>query len=193
MPAVAAGRAEFPSPQIARFAILPIEACGGYGSSKNVIAARPQASSLKPQPSGTIVELRRNPTRSVRIGSISIGAGHPIAVQSMTATHTQDVEATVAQVNDLAAAGADVVRIAVDSTQRRRSPGRNPPADRPPTCRSICRRTIGWPARSPRTSTSSATTPGHLYHHEREQALAGQGEVPGRRRRPRTTARSASA
>jgi (E)-4-hydroxy-3-methylbut-2-enyl-diphosphate synthase len=53
----------------------------------------------------------------VRIGSISIGAGHAIAVQSMTATHTQNVAATVAQVNDLAAAGADLVRVAVDSTK----------------------------------------------------------------------------
>ncbi|MDP1798007.1 MAG: flavodoxin-dependent (E)-4-hydroxy-3-methylbut-2-enyl-diphosphate synthase, partial [Planctomycetaceae bacterium] len=61
------------------------------------------------------MELRRNPTRSVRIGSISIGGGAPIAVQSMTATHTQDIDGTVAQANDLHAAGADVVRIAVDS------------------------------------------------------------------------------
>ncbi len=62
-----------------------------------------------------MVELKRNPTRAVKIGSITIGAGHPIAPQSMTATHTQDVEATLAQVNDLHAAGAGVVRIAVDS------------------------------------------------------------------------------
>ena len=61
------------------------------------------------------MELLRNPTRSVRIGSVHIGAGHPIAVQSMTATPTQDVDATVALVNRLAEAGADVVRIAVDS------------------------------------------------------------------------------
>ncbi|MFN0051837.1 MAG: (E)-4-hydroxy-3-methylbut-2-enyl-diphosphate synthase [Planctomycetales bacterium] len=61
------------------------------------------------------MNLPRNPTRSVQIGSVTIGAGHPIAVQSMCATHTQDIEATVAQVNDLAGAGADVVRIAVDS------------------------------------------------------------------------------
>lgn len=61
------------------------------------------------------MNLPRNPTRSVKIGSVSIGAGSPIAVQSMCATHTQDVDATVGQINDLAAAGADVVRIAVDS------------------------------------------------------------------------------
>ena len=57
----------------------------------------------------------RNPTRAVRIGRITIGAGHPVAVQSMTATRTTDVEATVRQVLDLEAAGADVVRIAVDN------------------------------------------------------------------------------
>lgn len=61
------------------------------------------------------VKLPRNPTRSVRIGSVTIGAGHPVAVQSMTATRTQDVDATVQLVNDLVDAGADVVRVAVDS------------------------------------------------------------------------------
>jgi (E)-4-hydroxy-3-methylbut-2-enyl-diphosphate synthase len=60
-------------------------------------------------------KIRRNPTRSVRIGRIAIGAEHPIAIQSMTAPHTQDVAATVDLVNLLEAAGADVVRIAVDS------------------------------------------------------------------------------
>jgi (E)-4-hydroxy-3-methylbut-2-enyl-diphosphate synthase len=61
------------------------------------------------------VELKRNPTRTVRIGTIEIGAGRPIAVQSMTATKTTDVEATVRQINALTDAGADVVRVAVDS------------------------------------------------------------------------------
>jgi (E)-4-hydroxy-3-methylbut-2-enyl-diphosphate synthase len=61
------------------------------------------------------VSLPRNPTRSVRIGSAVIGQGHPIAVQSMTATHTQDIDATVEQVNALYEVGADIVRIAVDS------------------------------------------------------------------------------
>ena len=61
------------------------------------------------------MQLPRNPTRSVRIGSAVIGQGHPIAVQSMTATHPQDLDATVEQVNALHEAGADIVRIAVDS------------------------------------------------------------------------------
>lgn len=59
--------------------------------------------------------MQRNPTRSVRIGSVSIGSAHPIAVQSMAATRTQDIDATVAQIRDLEAAGADVVRVAIDS------------------------------------------------------------------------------
>jgi (E)-4-hydroxy-3-methylbut-2-enyl-diphosphate synthase len=59
--------------------------------------------------------IRRNPTRSVRIGKLFVGADHPIAVQSMTATHTTNIDATVALVNFLEQAGADVVRIAVDS------------------------------------------------------------------------------
>ena len=63
------------------------------------------------------MELPRNPTRSVRIGTVTIGDGHPIAVQSMTATKTTDIEATTRQVQQLVDAGADVVRIAIDSTK----------------------------------------------------------------------------
>jgi (E)-4-hydroxy-3-methylbut-2-enyl-diphosphate synthase len=63
------------------------------------------------------VQVKRNQTRAVRIGSCTIGAGNPVAVQSMTATHTQDVAATVGQVNALLDAGADVVRIAVDNSK----------------------------------------------------------------------------
>ena len=62
-----------------------------------------------------MVEITRNSTRAVKIGTISIGANHPIAVQSMTATKTTDIDATVALVQLMQDAGADVVRIAVDS------------------------------------------------------------------------------
>jgi (E)-4-hydroxy-3-methylbut-2-enyl-diphosphate synthase len=77
----------------------------------------PQSGTLRidfPFPSSAMA-IRRNPTRSVRIGTLSVGSQHPIAVQSMTATHTTDIDATVKLVNDLQAAGAAVVRIAVDS------------------------------------------------------------------------------
>ena len=59
--------------------------------------------------------LPRNTTRAVRVGSLTIGGGSPIVVQSMCATKTADVEATAAQTDALAEAGAGVVRIAVDS------------------------------------------------------------------------------
>src|ERR1051326_5632498 len=54
-------------------------------------------------------------TREIRIGNLSIGGTHPIAVRSMTATRTQDIAATIRQVELLEAAGADVIRIAVDN------------------------------------------------------------------------------
>jgi (E)-4-hydroxy-3-methylbut-2-enyl-diphosphate synthase len=59
----------------------------------------------------TLGERRR--TRQIRIGSVPIGGGAPIAVQSMTTTQTADPAATLAQVRALAEAGADVVRLAV--------------------------------------------------------------------------------
>ena len=58
---------------------------------------------------------RRNPTRTVRVGSTQIGAGHAIPVQSMCATHTQDVDETLGQIRDLQAANAGVIRIACDN------------------------------------------------------------------------------
>jgi len=61
------------------------------------------------------VVIRRKPTRTVTVRDLKIGSAHPISVQSMAATRTQDVEATVRQVKLLHAAGADIVRIAIDS------------------------------------------------------------------------------
>ena len=54
-------------------------------------------------------------TREIRIGNVKIGGGNPIAVQSMTATKTQDIDATIRQVELLELAGADVIRIAIDT------------------------------------------------------------------------------
>lgn len=56
-----------------------------------------------------------NRTRAVRVGSVTFGGGHPIVVQSMCATKTQDVAATSVQAEQLRRAGAGIVRIAVDS------------------------------------------------------------------------------
>ena len=55
----------------------------------------------------------REHTKEIRIGSRSIGAGNPIAIQSMTNTKTEDIDATVAQILELEAAGCDIVRSTV--------------------------------------------------------------------------------
>lgn len=54
-------------------------------------------------------------TREITIGSTKIGGANPIAVQSMAATRTRDIEATIRQVRAIEAAGADIIRIAVDT------------------------------------------------------------------------------
>ncbi|MDN7124436.1 flavodoxin-dependent (E)-4-hydroxy-3-methylbut-2-enyl-diphosphate synthase [Pseudidiomarina terrestris] len=57
--------------------------------------------------------IKRRPSRRIYVGNVPIGDGAPIAVQSMTNTETTDVEATVRQVQAIAAAGADIVRVSV--------------------------------------------------------------------------------
>ena len=54
-------------------------------------------------------------TRTVRVGDVLIGSGHPIVVQTMCNTRTADVAATLAQCRRLAAAGAQLIRITVPS------------------------------------------------------------------------------
>ena len=57
--------------------------------------------------------LERKKTRQIHIGPVAIGGGAPVSVQSMTNTKTTDTEATLAQIRALAAAGCDIVRLAV--------------------------------------------------------------------------------
>jgi (E)-4-hydroxy-3-methylbut-2-enyl-diphosphate synthase len=115
------------------------------------------------------MEIQRNPTRSVRVGTISIGSAHPIAVQSMTATHTTDVAATVALVNDLHRAGADVVRIAVDSdkdaaalAEIRQQTEANLSVDLQENYRLVVKV-------APHVN-KVRYNPGHLYHHEKSKS-----------------------
>lgn len=59
----------------------------------------------------------RNHTREVRIGNVAIGADHPVAIQSMTNTRTEDVQATVEQILRLEAAGCEIVRSTVPTME----------------------------------------------------------------------------
>ena len=110
----------------------------------------------------------RNPTREVRVGSTVIGAGHPVAVQSMTATRTQDVEATSAQVRLLEVAGADLVRIAVDSEKDARALGAIRAGTRVPLSVDLQENYRLAAVVAPHVD-KIRYNPGHLYHHEKSR------------------------
>ncbi|MGN0485027.1 MAG: flavodoxin-dependent (E)-4-hydroxy-3-methylbut-2-enyl-diphosphate synthase [Lachnospiraceae bacterium] len=61
--------------------------------------------------------MERRKTKQVKIGERVIGGGQPILIQSMTNTSTEDVAATVAQIQELTAAGCDIIRCAVPTME----------------------------------------------------------------------------
>jgi (E)-4-hydroxy-3-methylbut-2-enyl-diphosphate synthase len=77
----------------------------------SLMSLSPQASAPAESPAGPAP---RHRTVGVRVGSVLVGGGAPVVVQSMTNTDTADVDATVAQVAALARAGSEIVRITVD-------------------------------------------------------------------------------
>ncbi len=69
------------------------------------------------------MKIKRHKTRRIYIGSVPVGNGAPISVQSMTNTDTRDVEATVRQIRRLEKAGCEIVRVAVPDQAAARSLG----------------------------------------------------------------------
>ena len=61
--------------------------------------------------------MRRDETKQIQIGSVTIGGGNPVAIQSMTNTKTEDVQATVAQILALEKAGCEIIRCAVPTME----------------------------------------------------------------------------
>ena len=59
----------------------------------------------------------REDTKVIQIGTVKIGGGNPVAIQSMTNTKTEDVEATVQQILALEAAGCQIIRCAVPTME----------------------------------------------------------------------------
>lgn len=57
--------------------------------------------------------IQRRVSRAIRVGRVTVGGGAPVAVQTMTNTDTENVEATVAQIQAVMKAGADIVRVSV--------------------------------------------------------------------------------
>ena len=114
--------------------------------------------------------MKRNPTRPVRAGSVTIGGGQPIAVQSMCATKTQDVAASVEQAERMRAAGAALVRLAVDSpkdvqalAEIRKQTKANLVVDLQENYRLA--------AQVAPHVDKIRYNPGHLYHHERDKRV----------------------
>ena len=116
--------------------------------------------------------MKRAPSRSVRAGSVAIGGGAPVVVQSMAATRTQDVDATVAQVRMIHEAGAGLVRVAVDSRRdveclarvREAVPEANFVVDLQESYRLVTQV-------APHVD-KVRYNPGHLYHHEKDKPVA---------------------
>ena len=52
-------------------------------------------------------------TKQIHVGKVTVGGGAPVSIQSMTNTRTDDVQATLKQIRTLAAAGCDIIRVAV--------------------------------------------------------------------------------
>jgi len=59
----------------------------------------------------------RDQTKAVKIGNVVIGAGNPIAIQSMTNTPTEDIQATTAQIHELEKAGCEIIRCTVPNRE----------------------------------------------------------------------------
>jgi len=69
----------------------------------------------------SVSPINRRKTVAVRVGSVQVGGGAPVVVQSMTNTDTVDIAGTIAQVADLARAGSELVRITVNSEEAARA------------------------------------------------------------------------
>ena len=117
------------------------------------------------------MKIERKPTRTVKTGRVRIGKGHPIAVQSMCATRTQDIDATVEQTIQLQNAGADIIRIAIDSDKdaealkevRRQTTGATLSVDLQENYR-LASKIAGF-------VDKLRYNPGHLHHHEKEKSI----------------------
>jgi len=119
--------------------------------------------------SDTPVPPQRNPTRAVPVGPVVIGGGHPVVVQSMCATHTQDVDASVAQADALHAAGAGIVRLAVDSQKDADAVVEIAQRSAATLCIDLQESYRLAAAVAPHVA-KLRYNPGHLYHHEKDKS-----------------------
>jgi len=100
------------------------------------------------------VKITRNSTREVAVGNSKIGNNNPILVQSMCATRTQDIDATIEQTNALHERKAGVVRIAVDNKQ---------------DAKAFLQENYRMAELVAPYVDKIRYNPGHLFHHERKK------------------------
>ncbi|MEO2161569.1 MAG: flavodoxin/ferredoxin-dependent (E)-4-hydroxy-3-methylbut-2-enyl-diphosphate synthase [bacterium] len=110
-------------------------------------------------------------TRAIQVGSLSLGGSNPIAVQSMAATQTRDEEATGRQIELLSAAGADLIRIAVDSTRDVESLIRLSATTDVPISVDLQENYRLAESVAPHIQ-KIRYNPGHLHHHEKDTPVA---------------------
>lgn len=125
---------------------------------------------LNPQSNSSQSKIVRRKTRPVAVRDLIIGADAPISIQSMCATPTRDIEATLSQIELLTQHGADIIRIAVDSK-------RDVEALSVLRSKSTARLVVDL-QENYRLAEQVAPfvdkiryNPGHLHHHERETAV----------------------
>lgn len=116
---------------------------------------------------GLNVKIKRRQTRSVRVRDLVLGSSGAIAVQSMCATRTQDIPATLRQIHLLQEHGADIIRVAIDSkkdvealAEIRRQTNARLVVDLQESYRLA--------AQVAPMVDKIRYNPGHLHHHERE-------------------------
>ena len=112
------------------------------------------------------MKITRRKTRSVRVGDLTIGSESHISTQSMCATKTQDIDATVRQIKLLQEHGADIIRIAIDSRRDVEALAE--------IRKQVSARLVVDLQESYKLAKSVAPyvqkiryNPGHLYHHEK--------------------------
>ena len=117
---------------------------------------------------GTMLPPRK--TRAIHIRDLEVGGSAPVAVQSMAATSTRDLEATGRQIRILEAAGADLIRVAVDSKADVEALAKLREGTRARLCVDL--------QESYRLAADVAPfvdkiryNPGHLHHHEKQRSV----------------------
>ncbi len=143
------------------------------GKRRNGTAGEPDGCSASYISRAMIPERR---TRTIRVGPLSIGGSSPIAVQSMAATRTQDLDATMGQIERIHAAGADLIRVAVDSpkdaealaeiSSRMKAKGIEVPLS------VDLQENYRMAAIVAPFVAKLRYNPGHLHHHEKDKSIA---------------------